>query len=162
MRFLSRSPDETRRFAEALGRALDPGPRAGAVVSLAGDLGAGKTVFAQGLLAGLGVPAGIPVASPTFVFARAYRGRVPVHHVDAYHVRGRGDLEASGFEEMVGEGRVSVVEWGDRIAEALPVDRIDVEIVPTGETERAIEATARGPASARVLARLETLVPAGA
>jgi tRNA threonylcarbamoyladenosine biosynthesis protein TsaE len=156
LRRRSRSAEDTRALAAALGAALEPLPRGGVVVSLAGDLGAGKTVFAQGLLAGLGVPASTPVVSPTFVFARGYRGRVPVFHVDAYHVRSRSDLEASGFEEMVGDGRVTVVEWGDRIEEALPVDRIDVRIEPGagGPDEREIEVVPRGSAAARTAARL--------
>jgi tRNA threonylcarbamoyladenosine biosynthesis protein TsaE len=154
MRFASRSAEETRAVAASLGRALEPLPRGGVVVSLAGELGAGKTTFAQGLLAALGVPADVPVVSPTFVFARAYRGRMPVHHVDAYHVRGVLDLEASGFWEHLGDGRVAVVEWGDRIAESLPVDRIDVEISAVSETEREVRLRAGGPASSRALDRL--------
>jgi tRNA threonylcarbamoyladenosine biosynthesis protein TsaE len=153
---VTRSADETRRLAAALGRAVDPVPRGGLTVALLGDLGAGKTTFAQGLLEGLGVPPGTAVVSPTFTFARAYLGRMPVHHVDAYHVRDLASLEASGFEEMGGEGRVTVVEWADRIARALPSDRIEVDL--SGEPgpdaspqARRVEVRARGPASARVL-----------
>jgi tRNA threonylcarbamoyladenosine biosynthesis protein TsaE len=158
MRLASRSADETRAIAARLGEALGAVPRGGFVVSLAGDLGAGKTTFAQGLLRGLGVPPEVAVVSPTFVFARAYRGRAPVHHLDAYHVRGVSDLEASGFFEHLGEGRVTVVEWGDRIAESLPVDRLDVEIAAPSETEREIRLRAGGPVSARALERLREAV----
>jgi tRNA threonylcarbamoyladenosine biosynthesis protein TsaE len=105
---------------------------------LLGDLGAGKTVLAGGIATGLGVPATSPVVSPTFTFARGYRGRVPMFHLDAYLVRSSGDLEASGWEELGGEGRVTVVEWGDRIADALPKDRLEVTLT-------ADPTVARGP-----------------
>jgi len=120
----------TVAIGRALGAAMEPLPRGGLVVVLLGDLGAGKTVLAGGIAAGLGVPPTSPVVSPTFTFARGYRGRVPLFHLDAYLVRSAGDLEASGYEELGGEGRVTVVEWGDRIADALPADRLEVTLRP--------------------------------
>ena len=127
---VSDSPACTRDVAEALGRAIDPVPRGGLVVVLLGDLGAGKTVFASGLARGLGVPASTPVTSPTFTVAKAYRGRVPLHHVDAFHVRSLAELEAAGLEEMGGDGRVTCVEWGDRVPAAWPADRLEVSLTP--------------------------------
>ncbi len=173
------SPDATRRLAHALGRSLEPVPRAGITVVLLGDLGAGKTVFVGGLCRGLGVPETTAVVSPTFTVARAYRGRVPIHHIDAYHLRGRAELEAAGFEEMGGNGRVTCVEWGDRIEDALPPDRLEVSIAtllpvdpapsapPDGTGEhpdpcRRITIRALGKASARILDRFETAVAADA
>ena len=136
------------------------------MIVLTGDLGAGKTVFASGLARGLGVPATTPVTSPTFTVARAYRGRVPLHHVDAYHLRSLAELEAAGFEEMGGDGRVTCVEWGDRVPAAWPTDRLEVALTPlppatppdpTGdglaEPPRRIELTATGPLAQRVLSR---------
>ncbi len=144
MRLVLRSPSRasTAAIGRALGAALDPLPRGGFVVVLLGDLGAGKTVLAGGIATGLGVPATSPVVSPTFTFARGYRGRVPMFHLDAYLVRSAGDLEASGWEELGGEGRVTVVEWGDRIADALPKDRLEVTLT-------ADPTAARGPGTAR-------------
>jgi tRNA threonylcarbamoyladenosine biosynthesis protein TsaE len=147
--FLTRSPEETRRLAAALARALEPLPRAGATVALFGDLGAGKTVFASGLARGLGVPDEVPVVSPTFTVARAYRGRVPVHHLDAYLVRSLAELEAAGFEDMGGAGGLTVVEWGDRIAEALPADRVEVTLTPEADDDSPDEA---GPRNAQAAA----------
>ena len=184
--FETDSPDATRRLARALGEVLEPVPRAGQTIVLLGDLGAGKTVFVGGLCRGLGVPDGTPVVSPTFTVARAYRGRVPIHHLDAYHLRGRAELEAAGFEEMGGNGRVTCVEWGDRIADALPADRLEVAITtlppadrsrpppppdsppttdatppgsPPPEPRRRITLRALGKASARVLERLRASCP---
>ena len=151
---------ETRELAELLGRAIDVVPRGGLVVLLRGDLGAGKTVFAAGLARGLGVPADTVVPSPTFTVARAYRGRHAMIHMDAYHLKGLADLEAAGFEEMGGDGRVTVVEWGDRISAALPADRLEATLTPLpdvplggGEaTGRCIRLEATGPRSAAILA----------
>ena len=181
MTFLSRSPDETRRIAAALGAALDPVPRAGFVVALHGDLGAGKTVFASGLVRALGVPDRTVIASPTFTVFRSYRGRVPIEHVDAYMVSSREALEGAGLHEIGGNGHVTCVEWAERIADALPKDRIDVDLVPltegltdsspgavpsgapigTVEPPRSIRATAGGRTSERLLARWVELANAG-
>lgn len=138
MRLVLRSPSRATTVAigRAIGAALDPLPRGGFVVVLLGDLGAGKTVLAGGIATGLGVPATSPVVSPTFTFARGYRGRVPMFHLDAYLVRSAADLEASGWEELGGEGRVTVVEWGDRIAAALPTDRLEVTLTSDSSVAR--------------------------
>src|SRR5688500_1413515 len=95
---------------EALGRVVSEHVRGGDVVLLAGDLGAGKTVFARGLAHGLGVEG--PVVSPTFTLAREYRGRVRIVHADVYrldHVRELADL---GFDDA-DDDTVMIVEWGD-------------------------------------------------
>lgn len=159
--FTSRSREETRRIAAALGDALDPAPRAGFVVALHGDLGAGKTVFASGLIGALGVPPGTVVASPTFTVFRSYLGRVPIQHVDAYMVGSRAALEGAGLHEIGGNGHVACVEWAERIVEALPPDRLDVDIltlappadVVDADPPRRLDVRAGGPVSRRVLAR---------
>ena len=98
---VGRSPQETRRLGALLGAVLGPGD----VVALEGDLGAGKTVFAQGMGSGLGVPDAI--TSPTFTLIHEYRGRVPFYHVDLYRLSGEagaGEAEAGviGLEEYLG------------------------------------------------------------
>jgi tRNA threonylcarbamoyladenosine biosynthesis protein TsaE len=136
-------------------------------VSLHGDLGAGKTVLATGIARGLGVPESVPVTSPTFTFARAYRGRATVHHLDAYMVRGLPELEAAGFSDLGGTGTVVVVEWGERIEGALPADRLEVTLEPvpdpaasgdgeagTAPPPRRVRVSARGPRAREALARL--------
>jgi tRNA threonylcarbamoyladenosine biosynthesis protein TsaE len=167
---VTRSPEETRRLGAALGRALEPLGRTGTTVALLGDLGAGKTVLVTGLARGLGVPEEVAVASPTFTVARGYRGRVPVRHLDAYLLRSLAELEAAGFDEVGGGGGVTVVEWGDRIAEALPADRLEVTLVldpdaappsPEGPPRR-VTIEARGPRSAEALARLRASLSAAA
>ena len=133
------SPDATRALAAALAALVE----AGDVISLVGDLGAGKTAFAQGLARGLGVAG--PVTSPTFTIVQEYEGRVPVAHVDVYRLDTMQDLYDLGFDELIDDGRVTIVEWGDLIAPALPADHLVVRIDPgTADTERMLELSFHG------------------
>ena len=117
------------------------GLRGGECVALHGDLGAGKTQFVRGLVAGLG---GDPrqVSSPTFVLLHVYdTPRLRVYHLDAYRVAGPEDFEAIGFAELLDQpDAVVVVEWAARVAALLPPAgrRIDVHLDHTGETARTI------------------------
>lgn len=129
----------TRSAGEALARVL----RAGDVVVLAGDLGTGKTALAQGVARGLGVEE--RVASPTFVIVREYEGRLPLRHVDVYRLDHLQELHDLGFEEVLGPEVVTLVEWGDRVTEVLPAERLDVRLrYGTSEHERAVEVEGRG------------------
>ena len=144
MVFETHSPQETQALGERLGRIL----QAGDVVSLVGELGAGKTCFVRGLVRGLG---GSPraVSSPTFVLLNVYDGgRLTVYHLDAYRV-GAEDLEAIGFSELLDQGGVVVVEWARRVAELLPPTRIHVCIEATAEEGRRIEVERRTGGGAR-------------
>ncbi len=116
-----------------LGKEMAGEAKAGTVITLNGDLGAGKTVFAQGFAAGLGVEA--YVNSPTFTILQIYEdGRLPLYHFDAYRIGDPEEMDEIGFEEYVyGEG-VSLIEWAELIEEILPERRIDVTI------RRALEA----------------------
>lgn len=133
------SPDATRALAAALGPLLEPGD----VVSLVGGLGAGKTAFAQGVAQGLGVEG--PVTSPTFTIVQEYEGRLPVAHVDVYRLDTVQDLYDLGFDELIDDGRVTIVEWGDRVAQALPADHLVVRIDPgAADNERVLELSFHG------------------
>jgi len=128
----SRSPEATAAVGAQLAESLEPGD----VVALTGELGAGKTCFTQGLARGLGV-AGHAV-SPTFVLVNEYRGRVPVHHVDAYRTSSLTELLDLGLEELFdGEG-VTVVEWADKLSPLLPPRTIHVHIEGVGDEPRVI------------------------
>src|SRR2546423_12336290 len=102
------SPAETERAGMLLGERL----RAGDVVLLKGELGAGKTTFVRGVAQGTGSKA--DVASPTFQLVRVYPGRVQLAHVDLYRVESSAELRDLGLEELAQQGAV-VVEWGDRL-----------------------------------------------
>jgi tRNA threonylcarbamoyladenosine biosynthesis protein TsaE len=138
--FTTKGADETEAVAEAVGSQL----RAGDLVVLTGDLGAGKTTFAKGLARGLGVTQ--PVTSPTFTIVQEYEGRVPVAHVDVYRLDRIQEVHDLGFEELI-EGRVTIVEWGEAIALVLPRDRIDVRIAMDDDVDdrRVLEIVASGP-----------------
>jgi tRNA threonylcarbamoyladenosine biosynthesis protein TsaE len=118
---------DMKAIGGAVASLLEPGD----VVSLTGELGAGKTTLVQGAAAALGVTH--PVVSPTFMLVREYRdGRVPVFHVDVYRLERIQDVLDLGFEELTdGEG-VVFVEWGDAIEALLPQDHLRVELVSAG------------------------------
>ena len=138
-RVVSRSTDETLELAGTVGDLL----RAGDVVSLVGDLGAGKTVFARGVARALDVTE--PVVSPSFTIVREYEGRMPLVHVDVYRIDTVQELYDLGFEELVRDDAVTLVEWGDMIDGLLPADRLDVRLAP-GDTddERVVEIEGHG------------------
>ena len=136
----SASADETF----ALGTRVASVLRVGDVVVLSGELGAGKTVFAKGIAAGLGVTE--PVVSPTFTVVREYDAPTPLVHVDVYRLDRLQELHDLGFEEML-DARVVLVEWGDMIGPVLPGERLEVRLAMTDDPdERTIEFVASGPA----------------
>lgn len=134
------SADETRRLGEAVAGLLEPGD----VVSLTGDLGAGKTTFVQGAAGALGVTE--PVQSPTFTLVREYDGAVPVLHVDVYRLERLQDVVDLGFDDLLDRGAVVFVEWGDTIESLLPESGLTVRLtIPPRDQERRVEIEARGP-----------------
>ena len=105
----------------AVGRRLAGLLRPGDVVLLAGDLGAGKTVFASGIADGLGVED--PVVSPSFVLVRRYRGLLPMTHADLYRLGSSAEIEDLDLPAEAGDG-VLVVEWGDAAIQAFGEDHL--------------------------------------
>jgi tRNA threonylcarbamoyladenosine biosynthesis protein TsaE len=130
--FTSGSPEETAAAGARLGATLGPGD----VVALTGELGAGKTVFVQGLVRALGVVTG--ATSPTFVLVNEYRGRLTVHHVDAYRTSSVAELADLGLEEMMDGDGVTLVEWAERLGPLLPARAVRVRIEGVGDQPRAI------------------------
>ena len=126
------SPEETDAAGRRLGATLGPGD----VVALSGELGAGKTVFVQGLVRALGVMVG--ATSPTFVLVNEYRGRLPVHHVDAYRTASLAELLDLGVEEMMDGDGVTIIEWAERLEPMLPARAVRVRIAGVGDEPRRI------------------------
>jgi tRNA threonylcarbamoyl adenosine modification protein YjeE len=120
------APEEATTLAIAAAQAawLEPGD----FVALAGDLGAGKTAFARGLIRVLAEAPELEAPSPTFTLMQVYDApRGPVVHADFYRLRGLRELENLGWEEAI-DGAIAIVEWPERVAEALPRDRLEVDI----------------------------------
>jgi tRNA threonylcarbamoyladenosine biosynthesis protein TsaE len=133
--------DDTRALGKALGTLLRPGD----LVLLTGPLGAGKTVLAQGIGAGLGVDG--PITSPTFVIARVHRGPVPMVHVDAYRLNilsdPRSEVDDLDLDADV-EDSVTVVEWGEGVAEQLADGYLEVQIAREPDDTRVVELVGHG------------------
>jgi tRNA threonylcarbamoyladenosine biosynthesis protein TsaE len=144
MHLCTRSAAET----DALGARLAPLLRAGDVVVLTGDLGAGKTVLTQGIARGLGVTE--PVVSPTFTIVREYEGNLPLQHVDVYRLDHLQEAIDVGLPELLDDESVTVIEWGEAIGALLPADRLEVvlRMPPPEEADddaRIVELRAAGP-----------------
>ncbi|MCH8201454.1 MAG: tRNA (adenosine(37)-N6)-threonylcarbamoyltransferase complex ATPase subunit type 1 TsaE [Chloroflexi bacterium] len=140
----SSGPEETRRLGQALGRAAE----AGDVILLSGELGAGKTVFVQGMARGLGFEG--PVSSKSFVLLGEYAGRITLFHADLYRLESPVEVEELALEEISSDG-VLVVEWPERGDVVLPGERLTLLFEVSGPETRRITAEATG-ARAQALA----------
>lgn len=131
----SLSEDETYELGRSIGRAL----RGGELLLLEGDLGLGKTVFARGVAAGVGV-APEDVSSPSFTLVQEYTGgRFPVFHVDLYRLDNPEELGTLGLEEILSAGGVVLVEWGEKLPPYLRRDALVVRFHDVGEGSRRVE-----------------------
>ena len=119
----TRSPEETFELGKKIGEAAKPGQ----VYTLNGDLGVGKTVFTQGVAAGLGITE--PVSSPTFTIVQVYEeGRLPFYHFDVYRIGDIEEIEEIGYDDyFFGEG-ICLIEWAELIRDILPEKRIEITI----------------------------------
>ena len=116
-------PEETFEVGRKIGMNAKPGQ----IYTLTGDLGVGKTVFTQGVAAGLGITE--PVNSPTFTIIQEYEdGRLPFYHVDVYRIGDLEEMEEIGYDDyFFGQG-ICLIEWAELIEEILPEKRIEVTI----------------------------------
>lgn len=136
----SRSVDETKALAAALAELARPGD----LILLAGELGAGKTAFAQGFGKALGVVE--PITSPTFTLASQYEGRLELNHLDVYRLEQLTEVLDIGLPEMLDEGGVTLVEWGDAIIPALPADYLLVRLTyGDADDDRILDVDSIGP-----------------
>jgi len=144
---VSTSPEQTLALGAMLGEVVTEG----AVVLLRGELGAGKTCFAQGVARGLGVPDAMPVTSPTFVIMNAYPGRIPLFHFDLYRLAGPEDLETVEAEEHLGREGVCLVEWPEQ--GGVEVSALAVSLQASSAHDRTLQVTASDPFHRALLAR---------
>lgn len=135
--FQTASEEETIALGEELARAL---PRRAAVL-LIGNLGAGKTTLAKGIVKGLGAATPEEVSSPTFTLIHEYGGGPKVYHVDLYRLEQTSEVRTLGLDELFDQDAVVLVEWGERFAEFMPQERIEIRIEAAKGDRRQITVT---------------------
>jgi tRNA threonylcarbamoyladenosine biosynthesis protein TsaE len=138
---MSLSPDQTLRLGIRLGKLLKPKM----LLCLAGDMGAGKTVLTSGI--GQGWGAIERVTSPTFTLVHEHRraaDKSKLYHLDCYRLKGSSDLESIGFDEILDSNGIVIVEWPERILDALPKERLWLEMKVVDDTRRNISIEAEG------------------
>lgn len=134
-RFQTSSEEETIALGERLARSL---PKKCAVL-LIGNLGAGKTTLAKGIVKGLGAASPDDVSSPTFTLIHEYSDQV--YHVDLYRLDDAAALASLGLDEILDRDAVVLIEWGERFAGLISGERIEIRLTQTGEEKREIEVT---------------------
>ena len=140
IRAATTSVDDTRALAAEIASLSAPGD----LVVLAGDLGTGKTAFAQGFARGLGVEE--PVTSPAFILVRTYEGRLPLVHLDVYRLETMQEMVDLGIAELLDDGGVALIEWGDAVTPALPADFLEVRLeAADGPDDRLLTIRSVGP-----------------
>lgn len=149
----TKSVDATRDLAAALVPLLRPGD----LLLLAGDMGAGKTAFTQGLGRALGVDE--QITSPTFNIAREYdAGAMTLHHLDVYRLERLDEVADAGLAEILDDGSIVVIEWGDVILPVLPADFLEIRFTfGDGDDDRVLTLRPVGP---RWAARLRSIAEA--
>lgn len=137
--FETHSAQQTQKLGAALARQLEPND----VLLLLGDMGAGKSEMTRGLARGLGVTG--YVTSPTFTIMQVHDdGRLPLYHFDWYRLSGADELYELSMDEYLQNGGVAVIEWPSRAEEAIPESYLEVELSPTGDSDRLITFTPVG------------------
>ena len=148
-RFISQDPATTRELAARLAAAARPGD----LICLRGVLGAGKTQFAKGFGAGLGVTE--TINSPSYILMAEYAGRLPLFHIDLYRLTDASEALAGGLLDDRQASGVTLVEWPERMSELLPANRLDVSIesglTGAADDSRTITIRALDPTMARYL-----------
>ena len=131
--FISHSETQTMRLGARLAKQLTTGD----VLALVGEIGSGKTRWAQGVCQGLGVEA--PVNSPTFTLVNEYQGQSgPVYHIDLYRLAEGADMLTFGLEEYLYGTGITLIEWADRVANLMPNDYLVIELYHLEDTKRRI------------------------
>lgn len=147
---------ETEALGHRLGELLFPN----AVIALIGPLGAGKTHFVRAVAEGLGIRNPLAVTSPTFVLIQEYPARLPIFHFDAYRLACPREFLDLGVNEYYEAGGVCLIEWADRVIEALPKEYLRIEIEPLDENHRRFHITAIGERHQQLLKDQLTANPA--
>lgn len=143
MRFYSQNEGQTEEIGAKLAKML----KADAFVAVRGDLGAGKTAFVRGFAGALGAE---DVSSPTYTIVHEYDSVPPVFHFDVYRLKSAQDLYDISYEDYLSRNGIIIMEWPQIVEEALPKDRIEVNIRKISDEEREIDITALSDAKQRM------------
>ena len=122
--FKTETPEETQALGEKLGKTLKQGD----VIALIGDLGTGKTCLTQGIARGVGIAANEIVSSPSYILINEYSGTVPIYHIDLYRLENSEEIAELGISEYVEGDGICIIEWAERMADALPNHCIKIRI----------------------------------
>ena len=147
----TRSPDETQKLGETIGKWIEHP----LVIGLSGDLGSGKTAFVQGLAAGLEVPSEYYITSPTFTLINEYPGRLPLFHVDLYRLDGVSDFEDIGLNDLLYDQAVTAIEWAEKMSNDLPAEHLAMTFEITKDDYRNISLIAYGHNLVNLIKALE-------
>ena len=132
-------PDETKKLGEKLGGLL----KAGDIICLHGELGAGKTCFTQGIAKGMNVAKAF-ITSPTFVLVNEYKGALPLYHIDLYRLNNIAEIEDIGLSEYLKGEAVTVIEWAEKAEGLLPEESLSVYLENSGGDKRSFTFKATG------------------
>ena len=122
--FKTETPEETQVLGEKLGKTLKQGD----VIALIGDLGTGKTCLTQGIARGVGLAPDEIVSSPSYILINEYNGTVPIYHIDLYRLENSEEIAELGLSEYVEGDGICIIEWAERMADALPDHCIKIQI----------------------------------
>ena len=134
------SPEETKSLGKKIGAAIE----SGIIIALIGDLGAGKTLFVQGLASGLDVPLDHYVTSPSYTLINEYPGRFRLFHIDLYRINSENDFEDIGIYEILSGCGVAAVEWAEKLNQAMPAEYLSIHFKIVDDQKRKINLTAYG------------------
>lgn len=147
--FLANSEADTQRLGRALAEVLPDGT----TIALVGTLGAGKTRLVQAVAAACDIPAE-QVVSPTFTLCHEYHGRRTIYHFDAYRLKDDDEFLELGPDEYFDSPALTFVEWGDRVLDCLPRERLEIHITVVGDTQREFELIGGRESLARIASLL--------
>jgi len=136
---VSPTPQHTERIGSVLGKMLEGGE----IIALSGELGSGKTTLVRGIAHGMGFNRD-EIASPSFTLINEYDGPLPLFHIDLYRLEGERDLYEIGYEEYVGGNGAVVIEWADKVPQAVPKECLWITLKYLDDKRREIVMWAEG------------------
>jgi tRNA threonylcarbamoyladenosine biosynthesis protein TsaE len=143
--------NETVYCGKVVGKRL----KAGDIIGLVGELGAGKTYFVKGVAEGLEVLEDQYVTSPTFTLINEYQGSVTLYHFDLYRIRNEREIERLGYEEYLFGDGVVIIEWAEKMSGLLPEELLLIEIKREDENTREIIFTGKGTRYTKIVEEIE-------